>query len=190
MRQTSSSINVATTAISNTRLPHAIWLLRMGDFSHTAPCALTLPATIPCTNGPIEPQTPTRGSLATFCALSVGLKLRSPIMVSVLTTTEELTTPAAKRRTAQVTRSVAKPMDKQHMAMPNRPPRAMGFLPTRSAKYPQRMPTVPPKAYAQSRMLRRYDVDRLPQKSSFDMSIFSCGCKLEATMLKHHVSDD
>jgi hypothetical protein len=49
---------------------------------------------------------------------------------------------------------------------------------------------VPPKAYAQSRILRRYDEDRLPQKEDEERSIWSCGWRPEAIMLCNILADD
>ena len=84
-------------------------------------------------------------------------------MVKVVTRIVELTSPAASRKMVQVTRSVAKPMLRQHSNIPERPIRVTGRRPMRSERHPQKMPVVPPKAYAQSKIPRRYDVERFPQ---------------------------
>jgi hypothetical protein len=96
-------------------------------------------------------------------ARSAGLALKSPIIVKVVTMIVELANPAKNLKMVQLPSSVAKPMLKQHTNMLHRPSSATFLLPILSAKNPQNMPVVPPKAYAQSKMDRRYEVDRFPQ---------------------------
>ena len=71
--------------------------------------------------------------------------------------------PAMNWKMAQAARFVAKPMLRQHTTILQSPISVTRRRPIRSDRYPQKRPVVPPNAYAQSRILRRYDVERLLQ---------------------------
>jgi hypothetical protein len=146
---------VAVSAMPKSMVLHASSDPRVGNFSHTMPYACRLSETMACMSGPSEPQSEIRGRRATFFALASAVVLRSPIMVKLVHTMVELTMPAKKRKTAQPARLVTKPPLKQQISMLHSPSNVTRRLPMRSARKPQKSPDVPPKAYAQSRMLRR-----------------------------------
>lgn len=105
-----------------------------------------LSETIPCIIGPIDPHSAIRGSLATFLALSMVFSLKSPIIVSVVTTTVELATPAMYLKIVQLARSVANPMLRQQANIAHSPRSVTRRRPIRSERYPQNRPVVPPNA--------------------------------------------
>lgn len=96
--------------MTNIKLAHAIWLLRIGNLIQKLPSAATRCASAACRSGPITPPVATNGNFAKFRIFDAEEVLTSPIIVAMATRIELLIRPANARINIHATMPLLNPI--------------------------------------------------------------------------------